>query len=217
MADRHKEYIVIEDSDHGFPLTTFAIPKHYREDLDRVLVPHGMILDRVEKVAQNIVEDINGPLVVLCVLKGGHQVFADVVDYIKKINTNASRSLPLTLEFIRCKSYHNDKSTGEVVIQGMDLSTLKGQHVLIVEDIVDTGRSLKRLVEVLKEQEPASLRTFALLIKRTPESNGFKPDYAGFEIPNEFVVGYCLDYNEYFRDLDHICVISENGKRKYAM
>eukprot|EP00124_Ichthyophonus_hoferi_P005274 Ihof_evm1s723 gene=Ihof_evmTU1s723 len=203
MLDRQDDYIVIEDNDKGYPLSTFAIPTHYRNDLDRVMIPHGMILDRVEKVAQNIVDDVNhGPLVVVCVLKGGYQVFADLVDNIKKINTHTVNPLPLTLEFIRVKSYSNDQSTGEVSIIGMDVGSLKGKHVLVVEDIVDTGRSLTKLTAAIQECEPKSLRTFALLLKRTPDSNGYKPDYAGFQIPNEFVVGYCLDYNEYFRDLD---------------
>eukprot|EP01134_Creolimax_fragrantissima_P005812 CFRG5812T1 len=194
--------IVIPSVDNTYPLSQFAIPQHYKEDLTSVMIPNGLILNRVEKLAQDIVEDISGPLVVICVLKGGHQVFADLINYIKQMNTRAGKSLPLSLEFIRMKSYHNESSTGEVQIIGMNMSNLKGKNVLIVEDIVDTGRSLVKLCDTLKSQEPASLRTFSLLLKRTPLSNGFQPDYVGFEIPDEFVVGYCLDYNEYFRDLD---------------
>ncbi|XP_063931667.1 hypoxanthine-guanine phosphoribosyltransferase-like [Zophobas morio] len=95
------------------------------------------------------------------------------------------------------------------------MEEVRSKHVLIVEDIVDTGRSIQSLIQTLSQYNPATLKTFSLLVKRAPLSCGYRPDYVGFEIPNEFVVGYCLDYNDTFRDLDHICVISETGKQKY--
>lgn len=79
---------------------------------------------------------------------------------------------------------------------------------MIVEDIIDTGATMVQLLKKLQTFEPKSVRVTSLLIKKTPKSNGYIPDYVGFSIPDEFVVGYALDYNEYFRDLDHICVIS---------
>jgi hypoxanthine phosphoribosyltransferase len=79
---------------------------------------------------------------------------------------------------------------------------------LIVEDIIDTGATMVRLLERLAKVEPKSVRVTSLLIKKTTRSNGYIPNYVGFAIPDAFVVGYALDYNEYFRDLDHICVIS---------
>ncbi len=86
-----------------------------------------------------------------------------------------------------------------------------------MEDIVDTGHTMVGLIETLKRFNPNSIRVASLLLKRTPKSNGYIPDYVGFAIPDAFVVGYCLDYNEVFRDLDHICIISEQGKTKYAV
>lgn len=77
-----------------------------------------------------------------------------------------------------------------------------------MEDIIDTGTTMVRLLKRLAEIEPNSVKVTSLLIKKTPKSNGYVPDYVGFAIPDAFVVGYALDYNEYFRDLDHICVIS---------
>ena len=110
------------------------------------------------------------------------------------------------------------RSTGEVKIIGMDdLNVLKGKNVLIVEDIIDTGRTMKKLLKLLKEYEPKSLNVACLLRKRTPLSDGYAPHYVGFEIPDKFVVGYALDYNEYFRDLAHICAINEYGKEKYSV
>jgi hypoxanthine phosphoribosyltransferase len=80
--------------------------------------------------------------------------------------------------------------------------------LLIVEDIIDTGATMVKLLNKLGQYKPASVKVTSLLIKKTDRSNGYIPDYVGFAIPDAFVVGYALDYNEYFRDLDHICVIS---------
>ncbi|KAL7329262.1 hypoxanthine phosphoribosyltransferase 1 [Mucor circinelloides] len=158
-------------------------------------------------------------VVVCCVLKGGHQYFADLVDEIKKLRRINGTSVQLSLEFIRVKSYMNDTSSGGVKISLTDaeLQEFKGKNLLIVEDIIDTGATMVKLLDRLALVEPKSVRVTSLLIKKTPRSNGYIPDYVGFAIPDAFVVGYALDYNEYFRDLDHICVISEEGKSKYAI
>ena len=97
-----------------------------------------------------------------------------------------------------------------------DLNVLKGKNILIVEDIIDTGRTMKRLLAELAKYEPKSMTVACLLRKRTPLSDGYIPQHVGFEIPDKFVVGYALDYNEYFRDLAHICAINEHGKVKFA-
>lgn len=88
--------------------------------------------------------------------------------------------------------------------------------MLVVEDIVDTGRTMQKLLSILNGVKPKSTKVASMLVKRTSRSCGYRPDYVGFEIPDIFVVGYALDYNEYFRDLNHVCVINENGKAKYA-
>jgi hypoxanthine phosphoribosyltransferase len=76
---------------------------------------------------------------------------------------------------------------------------------------------MTKLLETLKQYDPLQVKVASLLVKRTPLSVGYKPDYTGFEIPNSFVVGYALDYNEYFRDLNHICIINDNGIKKYKV
>ncbi|KAJ3186388.1 hypoxanthine phosphoribosyltransferase 1, partial [Irineochytrium annulatum] len=126
---------------------------------------------------------------------------------------------PLSFEFIKVKSYENESSTGNVRISltEEELSAFRGKDLLIVEDIVDSGKTMVALIERLKAYGPATIKVASLLVKRTTRSNGYVPDYAGFSIPDSFVVGYALDYNEVFRDLDHICVISETGKAKYAV
>ncbi len=88
---------------------------------------------------------------------------------------------------------------------------------MIVEDIVDTGKTMVALIELLKRYNPASIKVCSLLLKRTDRSNEYLPDFVGFSIPDEFVIGYGMDYNEVFRDLTHIAIINENGKKKYAV
>nr|XP_032831393.1 hypoxanthine-guanine phosphoribosyltransferase isoform X1 [Petromyzon marinus] len=207
----------IRDTDPGYDLCKFCIPTHYMDDLDRVFIPHGLIMDRTERLARDILKDMGGHhIVALCVLKGGYKFFADLLDFIKALNRNTEQSIPLTVDFIRLKSYCNDQSTGQIrVIGGDDFGTLTGKNVLIVEDIIDTGRTMQTLLSMLKDYKPNMVKVASLLVKRTPRSVGYRPDYIGFEIPDEFVVGYALDYNEYFRDLNHICVINNHGKEKY--
>eukprot|EP00053_Salpingoeca_punica_P006269 m.59800 g.59800 ORF g.59800 m.59800 type:complete len:225 (+) comp13612_c0_seq1:63-737(+) len=211
------DFVKITDDAPLYPLDQFCVPHHYVDDLDSILIPHGMILNRVEKMALNIFKEFqNQPLTVLCVLKGGHQFFADLVEQLKRLNVHTPQPVPLSIDFIRVKSYHNTESTGSVqVIGGDDLTTLRDKNVLIVEDIIDTGNTMTKLLEVLKQYQPRAVRVASLFLKRTPKSNGYIPDYTGFEIPDHFIVGYCLDLNEHFRDLNHVCIINEHGKAKY--
>ncbi|KAJ7310408.1 hypothetical protein JRQ81_007322 [Phrynocephalus forsythii] len=194
----------IGDDEQGYDLDLFCIPKHYAEDLEKVYIPHGLIMDRTERLAREIMKAMGGHhIVALCVLKGGYKFFADLLDYIKALNRNSDKSIPMTVDFIRLKSYCNDQSTGDIkVIGGDDLSTLTGKNVLIVEDIIDTGKTMKTLLSLLKQYNPKMVKVASLLVKRTPRSVGYRPDFVGFEVPDKFVVGYALDYNEYFRDLN---------------
>jgi len=212
------KWIDVTPEKFNYQLDHFVIPNHYEKDVSSILIPHGVIMDRVNKLARLIVDESNGPLVVCCILKGGHQYFADLVNVIKKLTTKAGLSVPLSLEFIRVKSYHNDQASGEVRVSLTEdeCKEFQGKNILIVEDIIDTGATMVKLLEKLKQYNPASIKVTSLLIKKTERSNGYIPDYVGFAIPDAFVVGYALDYNEYFRDLDHICVISEHGKERYA-
>ncbi|KAK7483905.1 hypothetical protein BaRGS_00024789, partial [Batillaria attramentaria] len=357
-------YIKIADDDVGYPLSMFCVPKHYEEDLDRIILPSGLIHDRIERMARDILSDFQHEAIVgLCVLKGGYKFFTDLLDKIKVINRNSGQSVPMSVDFIRLKSYAtrlslstdkhdavadkhdaeadkhdaeadkhdaeadkhdavagkhdavtdkhdaatnkydavtdkhdaatnkfdtvtdklgaatdkhdavtdkhdaatdkydtvtdkydavtdkhdavtdrhvavtdkhdavadkhdamtdkhaaNDQSTGSIeVIGGDNLESLKGKNVLVVEDIIDTGKTMQQLLSLLKAVHPKSVKVASLLVKRTSKSTGYRPDYIGFEIPDQFVVGYALDYNEYFRDLNHIGVINENGKKKYAV
>uniref|UniRef100_A0A671Z093 Phosphoribosyltransferase domain-containing protein 1 n=2 Tax=Sparus aurata TaxID=8175 RepID=A0A671Z093_SPAAU len=205
--------IVIEDDWPGYSLDLFSYPAHYSGDLDCVFIPHGVIMDRTERLARNIMDDLGDhDIVVLCVLKGGYQFCADLVDRIKALSRNSNRSIPMRVHFIRLKSYLNDRSTEDLHILGAeDLSFLAGKA------IVGTGKTMKTLLKHVEAFRPKMIKVAGLLVKRVPHNWACLPDYVGFEIPNRFVVGYALDYNEYFRDLNHICVISESGKIKYKI
>ncbi|XP_036084001.1 phosphoribosyltransferase domain-containing protein 1 isoform X2 [Rousettus aegyptiacus] len=233
----------IMDDWPGYDLNLFTYPQHYYGDLEYVLIPHGIIVDRIERLAKDIMKDIGYcDIMVLCVLKGGYKFCADLVEHLKNISRNSDRFVSMKVDFIRLKSYRNDQSMGEMqIIGGYDLSTLAGKNVLIVEDVVGTGRTMKALLSSIEKYKPNMVKVASLLVKRTPRSDGFRPNcfafhlrpaedleppsctslhtysHAGFEIPNLFVVGYALDYNEYFRDLNHICVINEHGKEKYRV
>ncbi|KAB0342639.1 hypothetical protein FD754_019565 [Muntiacus muntjak] len=201
---------MISDEEPGYDLDLFCVPNHCAEDLDKVFISHGLLLDRTEKLARDVMEDMGGHhTVALCVPKAGHTFFADLLDCIKAPNRNSDRFIPMT-------SYCNDQSTGAIKVTGGDnLSTLAGKKVLIVEDIIDMGKTMQTLLSLVQQHKPKMVEVASLLVKRTPRSIGHRPDFVGFEIPNKFVVWYALDYNEYLRNLNHVCVISETGKAKY--
>ena len=143
-TDKHG-YVVISDAYEGYPLDMFCIPKHYEGHLSHVMLPKGLIDDRTEKLARDIKDDLHHePLVCLCVLKGGYQFFGDLVDRLKSLNTVTEEPIPLKVDFIRLKSYKDDKSSGEIqVIGGDGLDFLTGKNMLIVEEIkyVKIGRA----------------------------------------------------------------------------
>ncbi|XP_052584777.1 phosphoribosyltransferase domain-containing protein 1 isoform X2 [Peromyscus californicus insignis] len=190
--------VVLMDNWPGYDLDLFTYPQHYYGDLECVLIPHGIIVDRIERLAKDIMKDIGyHDILVLCVLKGGYKFCADLVEHLKNISRNSDRFVSMKVDFIRLKSYKNDQSMGEMqIIGGEDLSTLAGK------DVVGTGRTMRALLSSIEKYKPNMVKVASLLVKRTARSDSFRPDYAGFEIPDVFVVGYALDYNEYFRDLN---------------
>ncbi|XP_022798517.1 hypoxanthine-guanine phosphoribosyltransferase-like [Stylophora pistillata] len=173
-----EDCIKIPDNYEGYSLDMFCLPKHYENDVESILIPKGLIHDRIERLARNICRDVDkGPLIGLCVLKGGYQFFGDLMNCIRTINANMDRSIQMSVDFIRLKSYEDDHSSGEVKVIGSDdLSALKGKHVLVVEDIIDTGATMQKLLTTLQKFEPASVKVASLLVKRTPKSNGYRPE-----------------------------------------
>ncbi|KAM9163620.1 phosphoribosyltransferase domain-containing protein 1 isoform 1-T1 [Pangshura tecta] len=181
--------VVISDNWPGYSLDLFTYPQHYYGDLEYVLIPHGIIVDRTECLAKDIMQDIgDNNIVIFCVLKGGYKFCADLVEHIKTLSRNSERSIFMKVDFVRLKSYHNDQSTQDMqIIGGEDLSKLTGKSVLIVEDIIGTGRTMKALLNNIEKYKPKMIKVASLLVKRTSQPDGYRPDYYGFEIPNVFV------------------------------
>lgn len=157
-----------------------------REDLEK----------RVKEMAVEIDSDYNGKeIIAVCVLKGA--VFF-ATDLLRNMKT------PLSLDFLRASSYEGTESTGKVNLD-MEITTdIEGKDVLVVEDIADTGNTLKFLVDYLKSKNPKSLRVAVLLDKKERRTVEIDLDYTGFVIPNKFVVGYGFDIDQKSRNLPYI-------------
>ncbi|XP_062423685.1 phosphoribosyltransferase domain-containing protein 1 isoform X2 [Rhea pennata] len=159
-AARGGRGVVISDNWPGYSLDLFTYPQHYYGDLEYVLIPHGIIVDRTERLAKDIMQDIgDNDIVVLCVLKGGYKFCADLVEHIKNLSRNSERFISMKVDFVRLKSYHNDQSMQDMqIIGGDDLSKLTGKNVLIVEDIVGTGRTMKVLLDNIEKYKPKMIK-----------------------------------------------------------
>jgi hypoxanthine phosphoribosyltransferase len=170
------------------------------EDIDRVLLTEDEIQQRVAELGEQLSQDYAGKdLVIVCILKGALHFMADLT---RKI------SIPVDMDFMAISSYGaSTKSSGEVrILQDLD-AAIANRHVLIVEDIVDSGLTLKYLVDNLSSRRPASLKIATLLDKPARRVVPISPDYNGFLIPDEFVVGYGLDYAEKYRNLPFIGIL----------
>lgn len=169
-------------------------------DIERILLTEEQIQNKVAELAAQLSEEYAGKNPVFVgVLKGVVMFYADVI---KKV------TVPCQMDFMWISSYKGT-SSGEMVVR-KDISTdIKGRHVVILEDIYDSGKSLSFTYHHLLEKEPASLRICTLLDKPEGRMEGItlKADMVGFEIPNEFVVGYGLDYDEYYRNLPYIGIL----------
>lgn len=167
----------------------FMIPSHYVDTIDHILIPSGLIHDRIEKLANDIVTNHYGtPLHFVCILKGGAVFYHDLIGQIRKILSNSPNPMKFTLDYVRVKSYEGTESTGNVQIIGGELDEMRGKHVILVEDIVDTGATMAKLIPALAPYEPLSVKVATLLEKRTVRNtSNFLSDYACFSIPDRFV------------------------------
>lgn len=156
-------------------------------------------------------------LVCVCVLKGAFRFYCDLVQHLKNAIRHANRPTILDFEFIQLSSYRNDENTGTVnfISAKSIFKNFTGKNVLIIEDIVESGATMLQLIEALKEHECKSIKSVSLLIKSKKSTTPYMPNFVGFDVPDRFVIGYGLDYNEVFRDMDHICEISKEGLAKY--
>jgi len=174
--------------------------------LPPVLISEEAIRDRVAELGAQLSADYadKGNLVMIGVLKGSFIFLADLA---------RRMSIPRTIEFIAVSSYgRGSKSTGAVRLVMDVRGNIEGRHVLIVEDIVDTGHTLKYLIGVLEAHRPASIRTCALLHKAESAEVDVDIDYVGFGIADEWVVGYGLDYAERDRTLPYIGIVTPDDR-----
>lgn len=169
-------------------------------NLERVLYTPEQISERITELGQQISDDYRGKqLVLISVLKGGIVFLTDLMRAV---------SVPHAFDLVGASSYKGGTSTsGKVVITKDVELDLRGKHLLLVEDILDTGHTLSVVCDLLKIQEPASIEICCLLHKLRSHVFGTPIKYVGFEIPDEFVVGYGLDYKEYYRNLPCIGVL----------
>lgn len=165
-----------------------------------VLIPEAEVDKRIEELGKQISEDYAGKSVhLICVLKGSIFFTCELA---KRI------TVPVTVDFMSCSSYGADTKSSGVVKLVKDLDEpLEGKEVIVIEDIVDSGRTLSYLLEILSARKPASLKLCTLLDKPERRVTQVKVDYTGFEIPDEFVVGYGLDYAQRYRNLPYVGVI----------
>lgn len=170
------------------------------DDIAKVLLDAETIQAKVQELGHQLSRDYEGKCpVLICILKGAVIFTADLV---------RNLSIPANIDFMAISSYGTGVRTSGVVRILKDLDrSIEGEHVIIVEDIVDSGLTLSYLLDNLQSRQPASLRTCVLLDKPGQRQVPLQADYVGFNIPDEFVVGYGLDYAENYRHLPYIGVL----------
>jgi len=170
--------------------------------IERVMISEAEIENRVRELGEQLRQEYAGKnLLLLGVLKGA-VVF--LVDLARAID------LPLQIDFMAVSSYGASTESSGVVRILKDLDTaVDGRDILVVEDIIDTGLTLRYIMENLSMRNPASIKVCALLVKEKGRPEGIKADYVGFQIPDEFVVGYGLDYADIYRNLPYIGILKQ--------
>ncbi|ADZ85073.1 hypoxanthine phosphoribosyltransferase [Cellulosilyticum lentocellum] len=163
------------------------------------LISEERLQARIAELGAEISHDYEGKeIIVLCILKGGVMFMTDLVKHI---------TVPLKMEFMVVSSYGDEyKSSGIVkIVKDLD-EPITDKHVLIVEDIIDSGRTLAYVRKMLGERKPASIKLCTLLNKEEERVTDVEVEYEGFKVGNEFVIGYGLDYKQYYRNLPYIAV-----------
>jgi hypoxanthine phosphoribosyltransferase len=169
-----------------------------------ILIPADRIQHRVGELALQITADYrNRPVTIVGVLTGSLMFLADLVRHL---------DLPLRIGLIQASSYRGVTTTaGQLYVHPELIPDVRDRHVLLLDDILDTGQTLHYLAAHIRGLGAQSLRVAVLLRKRGRQKVPFEPDYCGFDIPDAFVVGYGLDYNDEYRQLPHVAVLPANG------
>lgn len=168
-------------------------------DTSRVLVTHEQIEEMLDRLADQLNHDYEGKhLIVVGILTGAFIFTSDLVRRLK---------MPVTVDFMQVSSYVGEFSTGNLKIKKDMSYDIAGKDVLIVEDIVDTGRTLALLMELLEKRKPASVKVCTAFDKPARRVNSFVPDYNGLTVPDEFIVGYGLDLDGEYRNFDDVRIV----------
>ncbi len=173
------------------------------EDIRKILFHESTILSRLDELAHDITIDYRGKdLTVIAILNGSFVFMADLLRRVP---------LPLQVECLSVSSYHGTQSTGMVRFRQTELASFQDRHVLLLDDILDSGHTLHAIRERLGQGGALSIRTCVLLRKEVERIREVDADYVGFNIPNEFVVGYGLDYMEKYRNLPFVGVLTDEA------
>jgi hypoxanthine phosphoribosyltransferase len=175
------------------------VPARWRKDIARVLIPEAQIARRIAALTRQIEQDYRDrELVVVSLLNGTVMFLADLIRHL---------DLPLRLDFIGVSSYGTGTESGDLVFTKELRLDVRGRDVLLVDDILDTGKTMTRVLAKLRPLKPRRLRTCVLLDKPARRVEKVRADYVGFEIPDHFVVGYGLDFAERYRNLPFVGIL----------
>jgi len=179
----------------------------FDEYIDEILIKYDEIINRIKEVGKQISTDYKDKeILVVGILTGSVNFMSHLLE-----NMDAM----CKIDFIKCTSYEGENSTGSVTIQRDISSDPRGKNILLVEDIVDTGLTVSFMVKSLLDRGAKSVKVAALLDKPSRREYPVDVSYSCFEVPNKFIIGFGLDYNQYFRNLPYIAVINEKGIEKF--
>lgn len=201
----------IDIRDRGpYSVDQFRVKDDYKDDLECLLISEGEIDSRITCLADEITHAFGGrgdvEVYAMCVLKGAMQFFG-------ALTPQLDLDVPVNEGAIKASRYSSGETiTEEAEIEWLDEELIEGRDILVVEDIVDEGYTLQSVRNQLEEFNPNSVDVAVLFDKRTRRKVDVPVDYTGFVIPDEFVVGYGLDYDERYRDLRHLAVLNESAR-----
>src|SRR4051794_40508562 len=179
--------------------STARVPARWRKEVERILITDDQLAQRIRQMARDISRDFSGhETVIVSLLNGTVMFLADLIRHI---------SLPMHLDFIGVSSYGKGTESGELVFTKELRLDVRGRDVLLVDDILDTGRTMSRVLAKLRRLKPRRIKTCVLLNKAARRMAKVEADYVGFDIPDNFVVGYGLDFAERYRNLPFVGVL----------
>lgn len=186
----------------------YKIPARWRKDVERVLITEEQIARRVKTLAAEIERDFRGGEMVAVSLLSGTVIF--MADLIRHLN------LPLRLDFLGVSSYGHGTESGDLIITKELRLDVRGRNLLLVDDILDTGRTMSRVLPKIRALKPRRIKICVLLDKPSRRVEKVHADYVGFEVPDYFVVGYGLDFAERYRNLPFVGVLHPHIYKKVS-